>query len=69
MSFATDALTIAQEAYKDALSGKRKKLNGRELEQHDIDALYDNVIKLENRVAKETSSAAGHTSGSIRMHS
>ena len=69
MSFATDALAIAQESYKDALSGKRKKLNGRELEQHDIDALYDNVVKLENRVATESSKSAGHTSGSIRIHS
>ena len=59
MSFATDTLTIAQTAYQNALSGKSKQLNGRRLEQHDIDALLKNVSHWTNEVAKEQSIAAG----------
>jgi len=67
MSFATDTLTIAQKAYQDALSGKSQQLNGRKLEQHDIDALLVQVEYWENKVAKENSKAAGRSSGSIQM--
>ncbi len=67
MSFATDTLTLAQTAYQDALSGKSKQLNGRSLEQHEINALLDQVTHWTNEVAKETSKAAGRTSGSIQM--
>lgn len=69
MSFATDTLTLAQKSYQDALSGKSKKLNGRQLDQHDIDVLLSQVTYWTNQVAKEASSSAGRTSGSIRIHS
>ena len=59
MSFATDTLILAQTAYQNALSGKSKQLNGRRLEQHDIDALLTNVKYWTAEVAKEQSKAAG----------
>ena len=59
MSFATDTLTLAQTAYQDALSGKSKQLNGRRLEQYEIDQLRAEMEYWENRVAAETASASG----------
>jgi len=59
MSFATDTLTLAQTAYQDALPGKKRKLNGRELEAHEIADLLNQVKYWTNEVASETAIAAG----------
>lgn len=59
MSIATDMYTAAQTAYKDALSGKSKQINGRRLEQHDILALRKEMEYWEAKVAAETTKAAG----------
>lgn len=68
MSFATDTLALAQTAYQDALSGKKRKLNGRELEAHEIADLLTQVQHWTNEVSKETSVTAGRKSGSIQMY-
>ena len=58
MSFATDTLALAQTAYQDALSGKSKQLNGRRLEQYEIDQLRTEMEYWERRVAAESGSSA-----------
>lgn len=67
MTFATDTLTLAQTAYQNALTGKSLQKDGRRLEQHEIANLLDQVNHWTNEVAKETSKAAGRSSGSIQM--
>ena len=67
MTFAADTLTLAQTAYQNALSGKTLQKDGRRLEQHDIDMLLKQVNHWTSEVAKETSKAAGRSSGSIQM--
>lgn len=59
MSFATDTLTLAQTAYQNALSGKTKQLNGRRLEQQEIDKLLEQMEYWEARVAAEDAKASG----------
>jgi hypothetical protein len=62
MSFATDMLAKAQEAYANALSGKMTQFDGRRLEQHDIAALRAEVTHWQAQVDAETARASGGAS-------
>ncbi len=59
MSFATDMLAESQSAYRNALSGKLTQLNGRRLEQHDIDVLLRQVEYWQRQVDAENARASG----------
>lgn len=58
MSQASEILDEITTAYRDALSGKTVKFNGREITKHDIKALRDEMTHWQRVVASEN--GGGH---------
>lgn len=59
MSYATDTLAIAKQAYQNALSGKSVALNGKRFDQHEINDMLRQVDVWQERVKDEQAAASG----------